>query len=109
MRFAAGFASPEAAERPFLHHVDTTYLAGGLIHSFREGKLYPYAHAGVGIHRPSVDRSGTQLGLTCDTGVAVALWPRHLSSAPEITAHRVSGDAPRFSLALTVGLHTRPD
>jgi hypothetical protein len=109
LRFAAGFANPDLADGPFEHHVDTAYLTGGLIHSFRESKLHLYAHAGVGIYHLSGDRSGAQLGLRCGTGVAVPLSLHHLLLTPEITAHLVSGDAPRFSLALTAGLHTRPE
>jgi hypothetical protein len=108
-RFAAGFANLDLADGLFEHHVDTAYLTGGLIHSFREGKLHLYAHVGVGVYRLSGDRSGTQIALTCCSGVAVLLPLRHLLLTPEITAHLVSRDAPRFSLAPTVGLHTRPD
>jgi hypothetical protein len=109
LRFALGFANPKMGNGPFEDHFNTIYLSAGLIRAFREGKLHPYGHAGIGIYHLSGDRSGTQLGLTVGGGLELPLGMRHFSATPELTCHVVSGDAPRFSLALTVGLHLKPE
>jgi len=71
--------------------------------------LHSYGHAGVGIYHLSGDRSGTQFGLTVVGGIELPLGIKHLSVTPELTGHVVSGDAPRFSLALTDELHLKPE
>jgi hypothetical protein len=109
MRFALGFANPKIGNKPFEDRFNTIYLSAGLIRAFSEGKLHPYGHAGVGIYHLSGDRSGTQLGLTVGGGLELPLGMKHFSVTPELTGHVVSGDAPRFSLALTVGLHLKPE
>ena len=108
MRFAAGFANPTLGDSPFDAHVDMGYVTASLIRPFKEGTLRPYGQAGVGVYRLSGDRAGTQLGLTFGGGLELSLGWKHVLLTPELTAHLVSGDGPRFSLALTVGLHTRP-
>ena len=109
LRFALGFANPEIGNGPFKDRFNTVYLSAGLIRPFREARLHPYGHAGVGVYRLSGDRSGTQLGLAFGGGVELPVGWRNVLVTPELTAHLVSGGGPRFSLALTVGLHTRPE
>jgi hypothetical protein len=109
MRFALGFTNPEIGDGPFKDRFNTVYLSAGLIRSVRGARLHPYGHAGVGIYHLSGDRSGTQLGLAFGGGVELAVGWRNVLLTPELTAHLVSGDSPRFSLALTVGLHTKPE
>jgi hypothetical protein len=106
---ALGVANPKIGNGPFEDDFNTIYLSAGLIRAFREGKLHAYGHAGVGIYHLSGDRSGTQLGLTVGDGLELPLGMKHFSVTPELTGHVVSGDAPRFSLALTVGLHLKPE
>jgi len=109
VRFAAGFAEPTLGDEPRDAKVGIGYVAASLIRPFTEGSLRPYGHAGVGLYHLSGDRSGTQLGLTFGGGIELPLGWKHTLLTPELTAHVVSGDGPRFSLALTVGVHTRPE
>jgi hypothetical protein len=109
IRFALGFANPTLGDEPSDASADITYLTSSLIRSFSEGGLHPYGQAGVGVYHLSGDGSGTELGLTFGAGLEFPLGWEHLLLTPELSAHIVSGDGPRFSLALTVGLHTRPN
>lgn len=109
MRFALGWANPTLGDEPFDASADITYLSASVIHSFSAGGLHPYGQAGVGLYHLSGDGSGTELGLTFGAGLEFPLGWEHLLLTPELSAHIVSGDGPRFSLALTVGLHTRPE
>jgi hypothetical protein len=108
MRFALGFANPTLGDEPLDARADITYLTSSLISTFSTEGLHPYWQAGVGIYHVSGDGSGTDLGLTAGAGLVLDPGWDHLLLTPELTAHVVSGDGPRFSLALTVGLHTRP-
>ncbi len=109
VRVAAGFTNPELSDEPFEGRADIVYASAGLIRVVREASLHPYGHVGVGIYNLSGERSGTQLGLSFGGGLELPLSVRRLLLTPELTAHLISGDAPRFSLALTVGVHTRPE
>jgi Outer membrane protein beta-barrel domain len=109
VRFAAGFANPELGNEAFEGRADMVYASAGLVRELRDVHLRPYGHVGVGIYHLSGDVSGTQLGLSFGGGLQFPLSTRHLLLAPELSAHLISGDAPRFSLALTVGLHTTPE
>jgi len=109
VRFVAGFADPTLGDEPQDAHVGTGYLAASVIRPFTGGSLRPYGHAGVGLYHLSGDGSGRQLGLTFGGGIELPLSWKHTLLTPELTAHVVSGDGPRFSLALTVGLHTKPE
>lgn len=109
IRFTAGFANPTLGDEPRAARVDIGYVTASAIRPFKEGSLRPYGHAGVGLYHLSGDGSGTQLGLTFGGGVELPLGWRRTRLTPELTAHVVSGGGPRFSLALTVGLHTRPE
>jgi len=108
MRFALGWANPTLGDKPFDAGADITYLSASVIRPFSAGGLHPYGQAGVGLYHLSGDGSGTELGLTFGAGLELPLGWEHLLLTPELSAHVVSGDGPRFSLALTVGLHTRP-
>ncbi|HVN32411.1 MAG TPA: outer membrane beta-barrel protein [Thermoanaerobaculaceae bacterium] len=107
MRFALGWANPTLGDEPFDASADITYLTASAIHPFSAGGLQWYGQAGVGLYHLSGDDSGTDLGLTLGAGLEFPLGWEHLLLTPELSAHIVSGDGPRFSLALTVGLHTR--
>jgi hypothetical protein len=109
VRLAAGFANPELADEPFEGRADVVYASAGLIRDLSGSALRPYGHIGVGIYHLSGDGSGTQLGLSAGGGLRLPLSMRHLLLTPELEAHLISGDAPRFSLAVTIGLHTRPE
>jgi hypothetical protein len=108
MRFAAGFANPTLGDEPLDASADIGYVTASLISPFSEGNLRPYGQAGVGVYHLSGGRSGTELGLTFGGGLEFQLGWEHLVLTPELNAHIISGDGPRFSLALTVGLHTSP-
>jgi hypothetical protein len=108
MRFALGWANPDLGDEPFDASADITYLTASAIRPFSSGGLHAYGQAGVGLYHLSGDGSGTELGLTFGAGLEFELGWEHLLLTPELTAHVISGDGPRFSLALTVGLHTRP-
>jgi hypothetical protein len=108
MRFALGWANPTLGEEPFDAGADITYLSASAIRPFSAGGLHAYGQAGVGLYHLSGDVSGTELGLTFGAGLEFELGWEHLLLTPELSAHVISGDGPRFSLALTVGLHTRP-
>ena len=108
MRFALGFANPWLGDAPFQGHADTLYLTAGAIRKFERAGARPYGHAGVGIYHLSGKRSSTDLGLDFGGGFEVPLGMKHLLLTPELTGHVISGNGPRFSLALTLGLHTRP-
>jgi len=107
MRFALGFANPTLGDEPFDAGADITYLSASVIRPFSAGDLHAYGQAGVGLYHLSGGGSGTELGLTFGGGLEFPLGWEHLLLTPELSAHIVSGDGPRFSLALTVGLHTR--
>jgi hypothetical protein len=109
MRFALGWANPTLGDEPFDASADITYLSASVIHPFSAGGLRPYGQAGVGIYHLSGDDSGNELGLTLGGGLEFPLGWEHLLLTPELSAHIMSGSGPRFSLALTVGLHTRPE
>ena len=109
MRFALGFANPTLGDEPADAHVGLGYLTAALIQRLGTGGLHPYGQVGVGIYHLSHNGSGTQLGLTAGGGVELPLRWKHTLLTPELTAHVISGDGPRFSLALTVGVHTRPE
>jgi len=109
VRFAAGFANPQVGDEPFEGRADMVYASAGLIRELRDVHFRPYGHVGVGIYHLSGNSSGTQLGLSLGGGLQLPLSMRHLLLTPELTGYLISGDAPRFSLALTVGLHTRPE
>jgi hypothetical protein len=109
MRFALGWANPTLGDEPFDASADITYLSASVIHPFSAGGLQSYGQAGVGLYHLSGDGSGTNLGLTFGAGLEFPLGWEHLLLTPELSAHIISGDGPRFSLALTVGLHTRPN
>jgi len=108
MRFALGWANPTLGDKPFDASADITYLNASVIRPFSAGGLHAYGQAGVGLYHLSGDSSGTEIGLTFGAGLEFPLGWEHLLLTPELTAHLVSGDGPRFSLALTVGLHTTP-
>ncbi len=108
MRFAAGFANPSLGDEPFQGHVNMAYVSAALIQTF-SGTPRPFWQGGVGIYNLSGNGRGTQLGVHLGGGVQIPLSLRRTFLAPELTAYVISGDAPRFSLALTVGLHTRPE
>ncbi len=109
LRFAAGFANPELEGEDVVdQRADVVYASAGLIREVRDASLRPYGHIGVGIYHFTGDRNGTQLGLSAGGGLEFPVGADGLLLTPELTAHVISGDAPRFSLALTVGLHTRP-
>ena len=108
MRFAAGFANPQVGEDPFDNRADIVYLSGGLIQRIEGPKYRPYLHGGIGLYHLSGSVSGTDLGLSFGGGLQFPLGMSRLLLAPELTAHVLSGDGPRFSLALTVGIHSRP-
>jgi hypothetical protein len=105
MRFALGWANPDLGDEPFDASADITYLTASAIRPFSGGGLQWYGQAGVGLYHLSGDGSGTDLGLTFGAGLEFPLGWEHLLLTPELSAHIVSGDGPRFSLALTVGLH----
>jgi hypothetical protein len=109
IRFAAGFANPTLGDKPNDARVGIGYVTASAIRPFKEGSFRPYGHAGVGLYHLSGNSSGTQLGLTFGGGVELFTGWRRTLLTPELTAHVVSGGGPRFSLALTVGLHTRPE
>ena len=108
VRFAAGFASPTLGDAPSDAHADIVYVSGGLIQRLGGSAYHPYLHGGVGLYHLSGDRSGTDLGLAFGGGFELDIGIRGAALTPELTAHVISGDGPRFSLALTVGLHTKP-
>jgi len=109
LRFAAGFANPELESEDVVdERADVVYASAGLIREVRDAALRPYGHVGIGIYHLTGERNGTQLGLSAGGGLQFPVGTNGLLLTPELTAHLISGDAPRFSLALTVGLHTRP-
>ncbi len=108
MRFTAGFANPTLGDAPDDARADMVYVTGGAIQRLAGSTYRPYVHGGVGIYHFSGDRSGTDLGVSAGAGFEVPVGLRGAVLTPELTAHVISGDGPRFSLALTVGLHTTP-
>ena len=108
LRFAAGFANPTLGGDALDSHADLVYVSGGVIQRLGASSYRPYVHGGVGIYHLSGDRSGTDVGLSLGSGFELRSGIARTVLTPELTAHLISGDAPRFSLALTVGLHTRP-
>ncbi len=108
LRFTAGLANPDLGNGPFEGRATMVYGSGGLIQRL-SGSLYnPYLHGGVGVYHFSDGRSQTDLGLQFGAGFELPVGIKRTVLTPELTAHVVSGDGPRFSLALTVGLHTKP-
>ncbi len=108
VRFAAGFANPQLESDAFDNRADLVYASAGLIREVRGATFNPYGHVGVGVYHLSGDNTGTQIGLSAGGGLQFPLSMRRWLLTPELTAYVISGDGPRFSLALTVGLHTRP-
>jgi len=107
-RFTAGFANPRLGDKPFDGRADMVFVTGGLIQRLAASAYHAYAHTGIGLYHLSGDRSGTDLGIDFGAGFEVPLGMAHVFLTPELTAYVISGIGPRFSLALTVGLHTRP-
>ncbi len=109
VRFAAGFANPSLGDEPFEGRVNMVYASAALIQTLPGGSPRPYWQTGIGIYHFSGDGAGTQLGLHLGGGLEIPISLRRMFLAPELTAYVISGGAPRFSLALTVGLHTKPE
>ena len=108
MRFAAGFANPTLGDKPFDSRANLVYVSGGLFQRLAASAYNPYLHGGGGIYHLSGYRSGTDLGLSFGGGFELPVRLRRAVLTPELSAYVISGDGPHFSLALTVGLHTRP-
>ncbi len=108
VRFAAGFANPTLGDSPSESHADMAYLGGALIDRLTGSATHPYVYGGLGFYHFSGDRSGTDLGLSVGAGFEIDIGLKGAALTPELSAHVISGDGPRFSLALTVGLHSRP-
>ncbi|HVN76171.1 MAG TPA: hypothetical protein VMT19_07645 [Thermoanaerobaculaceae bacterium] len=108
LRFAAGLANPDLGDRPFGGRATMVYATGGLIQRLNGSVYNPYLHGGVGIYRFSGDNSQTDLGLNFGAGFELQSPIRRTFLTPELTAYVISGDGPRFALALTIGVHTKP-
>ncbi len=108
MRFAAGFANPNLGDAPSQSRADMVYVSGGLIQRLAGSAYRPYVHGGIGVYHFSGDRSGTDLGVSFGGGFELPSGFKGATLTPELTAYSISGDGPRFALALTIGVHTKP-
>ncbi len=104
LRLAFGVANPTHGDEPFRSHADTVYLTAGLIRAFRQGRYHPYLVGGVGYYHFSTPRSISELGLNFGGGVEMPLGRKRFTLAPELMAHIVAGDGPRFSLTALIGV-----
>ena len=108
MRFAAGFANPTLGDTPNDASADMVYVSAGVIQRVTESSAHPYFHGDVGVFHFSGGLSETDLGLALGGGLEFASGIKGVLLTPEVNAYMISGSAPRFSLALTIGLHSRP-